>query len=84
MALNKTIETASGIVVNNAYLRVEEATVKNKNQLYFFVKYFASVEKPEFESKLFFCPYELDGANPIAQAYVHLKTLPEFSGANDC
>jgi hypothetical protein len=26
----------------------------------------------------------LDGANFIKQAYEHLKTLPEFSGATDC
>jgi hypothetical protein len=26
----------------------------------------------------------LNGANFIAQAYEHLKTLPEFSGAIDC
>lgn len=27
---------------------------------------------------------DLDGANFIKQAYLHLKTLPEFSGAVDC
>ena len=26
----------------------------------------------------------LEGSNFIAQAYEHLKTLPEFSGATDC
>ena len=26
----------------------------------------------------------LDGANFLIQAYEHLKTLPEFSGATDC
>jgi hypothetical protein len=26
----------------------------------------------------------LNGANFIAQAYAHLKTLPEFAGAIDC
>jgi hypothetical protein len=26
----------------------------------------------------------LDGRNFIAQAYEHLKTLPEFAGATDC
>jgi hypothetical protein len=24
------------------------------------------------------------GPNPIKQAYLHLKTLPEFEGAEDC
>jgi hypothetical protein len=26
----------------------------------------------------------IDGGNFIAQAYAHLKTLPEFAGAADC
>jgi hypothetical protein len=26
----------------------------------------------------------MDGGNFIAQAYAHLKTLPEFAGAADC
>jgi hypothetical protein len=29
-------------------------------------------------------PLNLDGPNPIKQAYLYLKTLPEFSGATDC
>jgi hypothetical protein len=28
--------------------------------------------------------YKLEGSNPIAQAYNHLKSLTEFSGATDC
>lgn len=28
--------------------------------------------------------YELEGPNPIKQAYLHLKTLPEFADAIDC
>jgi hypothetical protein len=27
---------------------------------------------------------DLDGGNPIQQAYEYLKTLPEFEGAEDC
>jgi hypothetical protein len=27
--------------------------------------------------------YDLNGANPLAQTYVYLKTLPEFSGSVD-
>jgi hypothetical protein len=28
--------------------------------------------------------YDIDGENPVRQAYLHLKTLPEFAGATDC
>jgi len=30
------------------------------------------------------CAYDINGKNPIAQAYDHAKTLPEFAGAVDC
>ena len=36
------------------------------------------------ESKLKDTVYVLDGPNPIKQAYLHLKTLPEFADAIDC
>ena len=29
-------------------------------------------------------PFEIEGSNVIAQAYAHIKTLPEFFGAVDC
>lgn len=29
-------------------------------------------------------PFDINGSNVIAQAYVHIKTLPEFVGAVDC
>ena len=28
--------------------------------------------------------YDLNGVNALAQAYNHIKTLPEFTGAIDC
>jgi hypothetical protein len=34
------------------------------------------------ERKISF-PYNIDGDNPIKQAYLHLKTLPEFADATD-
>lgn len=32
----------------------------------------------------FECAYDISGENPLAQAYAHLKTLPEFVDALDC
>jgi len=34
--------------------------------------------------KSYLFPLDLNGPNPIKQAYEHLKTLPEFVGAEDC
>jgi hypothetical protein len=36
------------------------------------------------QTKSFDFSPDLDGPNPIKQAYLHLKTLPEFSNAVDC
>ena len=37
----------------------------------------------EFEKNYTFS-IDLNGENPIKQAYAHLKTLPEFANAADC
>ena len=38
-----------------------------------------------FKTSFFTFQYSLNGnLNPIVQAYSHLKSLPEFSGAIDC
>ena len=68
------------IVDFNAYIKVECVTA-TKNSINAVVS-FASGD----------CRYErvytfnvvLDGDNFIKQAYLHLKTLPEFADATDC
>ena len=83
MALKQNTETQYGFVVNDAYIRVQTANV-SKDKMTFSVFLYADKEKPSFDSKVFSCAYEINGLNPIAQAYEHLKTLPEFAGATDC
>lgn len=29
------------------------------------------------------CAYDLEGENPMKQAYAHIKTLPQYDGAQD-
>lgn len=84
MALRKSVKSIYGIDVNGAYHRVESVAIQGKDKIYFALKSYASVENPSFAEKSYSCNYSLDGANPIAQAYDHLKTLPEFAGATDC
>jgi len=84
MALNTNIETSEGVVVHNAYCRVEQIAI-TKTHVSFVVKSYVDPEKfKKFFEKSYVCDYTLSGANPIAQAYAHLKTLPEFAGAADC
>jgi len=85
MALSKTIKTESGITVENAYHRVREVKIQGTNYLHFKVKSFAdkSQGRPFSESE-HGCDYDLEGDNPLAQAYIYIKTLPEFANSIDC
>lgn len=90
MALSKTTTTSTGIDVTNAYIRVD-TVAGYKGRIDTSVNYYVS--KQEFidgkgyvQQQMFaFVPDIADGsANFIAQAYEHLKTLPEFADAIDC
>jgi hypothetical protein len=85
MALQKTVVAPQGFTATNAYHRVEAIRITGKTAMQFNV--YSHVDRqtlPFFAEGLFDCPYDVTGANPIAQAYEHLKTLPEFAGATDC
>lgn len=83
MALKCTINTQSGVTINDAYCRAVDFSV-NKEQVSFTVQYCADNQKPPFETNRFTAPYQLYGPNPYIQGYVYLKTLPSFTGAVDC
>jgi galactose mutarotase-like enzyme len=83
MALEKTTTTPHGFAAVNAYHRVEGTQV-NKDTMTFQVRsYKDNSGLPHFADAPFNCSYDLNGDNPIKQAYEHLKTLPEFAGAAD-
>lgn len=82
MALQATITTNQGITVSSAYCRVPDVSV-SKDKMSFSIWMYADKEKAPFEKKTFTSEYDLAGANPISQAYVYLKTLPEFQSAGD-
>jgi len=84
MAIKKQVETVHGFSVGDAYHRVENVTILAKEKMAFSVKVYKDVEKQAFSEIGFNCAYDLNGSNPIAQAYNHLKTLSEFTGAMDC
>ena len=66
-----------------AYIRVASVDVR-KDTAVATVAYLTKDTFRELSSALVPFPYDLDGENPIKQAYQHLKTLPEFEGAEDC
>ncbi|AOY90556.1 hypothetical protein BKK79_00965 [Cupriavidus sp. USMAA2-4] len=73
-------------MVSNAYLRVECVMINPKEQMYFHLRaYVADDGSPFFTEEVFMgVPYELSEANPIEQAYLHLKAMPKFIDAQDC
>lgn len=85
MAIKKDIETSFGINVQSAYHRVMRVQLIDKSKIEFVVGVFKDQDTQQYiTAKPFSCVYDIAGNNPIAQAYAHLKTLPEFAGATDC
>lgn len=84
MAIKKTIDTIYGVTVVDAYIRVSDLRIINKVTLAFNVCAYADSSKSAIQEAQVQCGYDLNGANPLEQAYTHLKTLPEFAGAVDC
>ena len=84
MALKKSQNTSFGIVVQDAYHRIESLRLVNKEKMQFNVCAYADVNAAPFMSNMYTCVYDIKGENPIKQAYVYIKSLSEFEGAADC
>lgn len=82
MAFSMTT-TFRGIEVKDAYWKVASIS-GNKSFLEICVTACAFAGAEAFESRNYTFAYDLRGDNPIAQAYAHLKSLPEFANATDC
>lgn len=81
MALQKTVEF-NGIQVQDAYIKISEFS-GSKTRITFKVATSASSGEPAFKKEAYTCTYDIDGENPIRQAYEFLKVQPEFAGATD-
>lgn len=85
MALKKTFFTSTQIEVADAYLRVDHLLIQEKTHLSYRVRVYQGLDaKFPIEEVPLSCAYDLAGKNPIAQAYEHVKSLPEFTDAVDC
>lgn len=85
MALKKTVTTPQGFEAKNAYHRIEAVRLTGKTNMQFNVYSHVDADTlPFFDEYLFDCNYDVNGQNPIKQAYEFLKTQPEFSDATDC
>jgi hypothetical protein len=87
MAISKTLKLKDNfgveVTFENAYVKVVHIN-GSKEILHAHVCIHNKKDGAQIESKSFAFPLFLDGKNFIAQAYDHIKTLPEFAGASDC
>lgn len=85
MALKKTIVTAHGFEATDAYHRVECVEIQSKTSISYRVRsYKSETGFPFFDEKYLTSEYDINGENPISQAYAHVKALAEFADAVDC
>jgi hypothetical protein len=86
MALTKDFNfshEAFDVSVKNAYLKVE-SVISSKEEAVAKLGVRKSKDlEPVRVMSYKFLP-DLNGANFIQQAYQHIKSLPEFAGAQDC
>lgn len=82
MAIKSNVDF-KGVPINNAYIKICRYQ-GDKDKLFFDVGIHTKSGEKMIASHGYQCALNLDGANPVKQAYEHLKTLPEFSNAVDC
>jgi hypothetical protein len=87
MALTKTITLVNNFqefsIFENAYLKVTSFS-GSKETISFNLGAFKEKNGVLLQKQEFVIPHDLEGFNPLKQAYEHLKSLPEFSDAIDC
>lgn len=71
------------VTTNPLYIKVEKVS-GGKESVRAHVSYSDVDTKDKVTEKTFDFSPSMDGGNFIAQAYAHLKSLPEFAGAVDC
>jgi len=87
MALQKNIKLAVNfgieVEIPNAYIKVKNVDCSKEK-----TTYTVSIKKSNdgmlVHNVYGNFNYDINGENPIKQAYLHIKTLPEFAGAIDC
>lgn len=87
MALSKSITLVNNFeeesLFQDAYLRVARVDA-TKTLATIELSYYKNNAASFLVTRYFTFTLDLEGPNPIKQAYEYLKTLPEFEGAVDC
>lgn len=87
MALQATLTRTSNfgqqVTLPDLYVKVA-SVYATKDEVQASVTAFTESDGNALFTEVYVFPLDLEGENPIKQAYLHLKTLPEFEGAEDC
>jgi hypothetical protein len=87
MAFKKEITLTNNfgddVVFKDVYIKVGKLA-GNKEQMGMSIFFYRTQDGQILQSKNYSFTPVLNESNFIAQAYKHLKTLPEFDGAVDC
>ena len=87
MALQATLVKTSNFgqetTLSDLYIKVVSIQA-TKDHVQAFVTAFAEANGNSLFTNVHLFAFDLDGPNPIKQAYLHLKSLPEFADAVDC
>jgi hypothetical protein len=71
------------VTTNPLYIKIEKVS-GGKESVRAIVSYSDVDTRDKMTEKTFDFQPKMDGENFVAQAYAHLKSLPEFAGAEDC
>lgn len=75
--------TFNGVQISSAYIKVERV-IANKLTALAEVSVAANSNQAPVFQRAYSFDVDLNGPNLIKQAYLYLKTLPEFADAVDC
>jgi hypothetical protein len=85
MALKKSFEVMQGLIVPDAYIRIQNVNIAHGEQAGATIHIYVNNQAKEPVKVLCYGFQHSHGAgSAVAQAYNHIKTLPEFAGAGDC
>lgn len=87
MALSQSMQLEDNfkrmVDFDNVYIKVGYIS-GDKNKLTAVLEYKTAADGTVLKTHNVLFDLNLNGSNPIQQAYEHLKTLPEFANATDC
>lgn len=87
MALKQNIKVIDNFgeekEILNCYIRIYRVDC-SKTELNYYIESKKDIQSDPFKLQYQNANYEINGENPFKQAYLHLKTLSEFSDAIDC